>query len=155
MNGIAAKREFTAHAHDLNEYGFIRNAEVVLDQMDGTAPRGVYAQVDFLERLYVQRGSSRITFGVRRAVITVSSGDLGVVTVDERYKGAAGRNYSVTLQNVPAGIGICMNPEPGKRSLAELALDPTDGNYLARIATATPEVNTDKISFLYHYGKRL
>jgi hypothetical protein len=143
---LSSKREFTSDAHDLNEYGFIRNAEVVLDKPDGTEPRGVYAQVDFLRRLYIQHGNARITFGVRRAVVTVNSGDLGAVTVDERYKGAAGRNYLVTLRSASTGFSICMNPEPGRRSLAELALNPTDGNYLARIATATPEVNVAKIN---------
>jgi hypothetical protein len=49
----------------------------------------------------------------------------------------------VTLHDAPQAVSVCMDPDPGKTSLAELALPPTPReNYLCQIASATADVES-------------
>jgi hypothetical protein len=60
-------REFSARAENYAEVDFLRSSEVVIDQARGDRERGIYAQVDFVERLFVESNRSYIEFGVRHA----------------------------------------------------------------------------------------
>jgi hypothetical protein len=52
----------------------------------------------------------------------------------------------VTLHDMPEAVSLCIDPDPGKTSLADLALPPTPReNYLCQIATATAEVEAEKL----------
>jgi hypothetical protein len=121
---------------------------VVIDEQQDGKERGVYAQVEFIERLYVESTRARIEFGVRRAYVSVENTGPGALARADHLRAAGtGRNaHFVTLHDTPQAVSLCIDPDPGKTSLAELALPPTPReNYLCQIATATPEVKGEKL----------
>jgi hypothetical protein len=135
--------EFHADAQNYERVDFVSSAEMLIDQQQGGKERGVYAQVEFVERLYVECPRARIEFGVRRAYISVGNEGPGELTRADHLRTAATRRNAqfVSLHEAPTAVSICINPDPGKTCLAELALPPTPReNYLCQIATATPEV---------------
>jgi hypothetical protein len=57
----------------------------------------------------------------------------------------------VTLQDAPSAVSVCIDPDPGKTSLAELALPPTPReNYLCQIASATADVESANMQAELH-----
>jgi hypothetical protein len=142
-----ALTEFDIRAVNYEEIDFVSNAEVLLDRRK-IGESGVYAQVDFVPRLYVQRAHGRVEFGVRRARMTIVNGGPGELTkVRELKGGEAQRAWYVTYHETPNAITVQMDPQPGSPSIAELALPPSENeNYLSRIAGATEEVATDRLS---------
>jgi hypothetical protein len=125
---------------DYREVDFLRSYEVVVDRLQDHRERGVYAQVDFVERLFIETRQGYIEFGVKRASLSIHSDGPGRVlqSYDFRIQDVHRAGY-VTLRENPYALSIVVNAEPGK-ALAERALPPTDGKYWSRIATATPEI---------------
>ena len=141
--------EFAYGAQDYNEVGIVSGKEAVIDRPRHGKERGVFAQVGFVERLFVRSDNGhRVEFGVRRAFVTVVNRGPGTLSqADEmRMKGLQRSAYYVPLHDKPDGITVCADPGPNRATLAELALPPTSGeNYLARIATATDDVDAKKM----------
>ena len=140
----SSRTEFHTAAENYDRVDFVSSAEVVIDAQRERKERGVYAQVDFIERLYVETGLARIEFGVRRAYFSVDNDGPGVLTRADHLRAAETRRnvHFVSLHGTQNGIGLCIDPDPGKTSLAELALPPTPReNYLCQVATATAEVD--------------
>lgn len=139
----STRREFDARAQNYDRVDFVSAAEVVIDQNQDGSDRGVYAQVDFVERLYVESPRARVEFGVRRAFVSVENDGPGSLMRADHLRLAATRRNAkfVTLHDAPQAISLCIEPDPGKTSLTELALPPTPReNYLCQIATAAAEV---------------
>ena len=112
---------------------------MVVDQEQDGNERGVYAQIDFVDRLYVESARARIEFGVRRAYLSVANEGPGrLARSDHSHVTAARRNAQfVSLHDAPEAVSLCIDPDVGKTSLAELALPPTPReNYLCQIGTA-------------------
>jgi len=145
----SSRVEFHAAAQNYDRVDFVSSAEVVIDeQQEEGKERGVYAQIDFVERLYVESTRARIEFGVRRAYVSVGNdGPGGLERADHLRTAATRRNARfVSLHDAPEAVSLCIDPDPGKTSLAELALPPTPReNYLCQIATATAEVEAEKL----------
>jgi hypothetical protein len=144
----SSRAEFHAAAQNYDRVDFVSSAEVVIDQQQDGKERGVDAQVDFVDRLYVESARARIEFGVRRAYVSVANdGPGGLVRADHLRAAATRRNAQfVSLHDTPRAVSLCIDPDPGKTSLAELALPPTPReNYLCQIATATTEVEAEKL----------
>jgi class 3 adenylate cyclase len=140
--------EFHAAAQNYDRVDFVSSAEVVIDQHQDGRERGVYAQVDFVERLYVESTRARIEFGVRRAYVSVSNNGSGELARADHWRAASTRRNTqfVTLHGKREAVSICIDPDPGRTSLADLALPPTPReNYLCQIATATAEVEAEKL----------
>jgi class 3 adenylate cyclase len=140
--------EFHAAAQNYDRVDFVSSAEVFIDQHQDGKERGVYAQVYFVERLYVESPRARIEFGVRRAYVSVGNNGSGRLTrADHLRAGPTRRNVQfVSLNDMPEAVSLCIDPDPGRTSLAELALPPTPReNYLCQIATATAEVETEQL----------
>jgi hypothetical protein len=142
---------FDGRAHNFNEVDFVSNAELVLRGHDEANP-GLFAQVDFVERLYVQSRLGRIDFGVKRAFLAVKNQGIGKLRKIEELKGNgndANVSYKV-LQEDPGALCVCMDARPGKSSLAELALPLTrndkNENYLSKIATVSREVVVEDLA---------
>jgi class 3 adenylate cyclase len=149
-SGIVARSriEFHAEAQNYDRVDFVSSAEVVIDQRQSDEERGVYAQVDFIERLYVESGRARIEFGVRRAYVSVrNDGPGGLAPADHLRATATRRNAQfVSLHDALNAVSVCIDPYTGKTSLAGLALPPTPReNYLCQIATASADVETEKL----------
>ena len=87
-------------AHDLNEYGFIRGAEVVLDKPAGARREKSMPMWIFLSG-FMSSMETHASISGCDGRSSRSMAASGTIAVDERYKGAAGRNYSVTLQMLP------------------------------------------------------
>jgi class 3 adenylate cyclase len=149
VSDSTSRAEFNARAQNYDRVDFVSSAEVVIDQQPDGFERGLYAQVDFVERLYVATGRARIEFGVRRAFVTVENDGPGKLSRGKslRTEVTQGNAYFVTLQEAPDAVTICMDPDRGKNSLAELALPPSapKENYLCRIATATIDVESTRL----------
>jgi len=108
----------------------------------------IYAQVEFVPRLYIQHEESRIDFGVRRAFLSISSKQPDGVSKINDGSGPDPRrsSYYVTLLDHPEATTICMNPEEGRSSLEELPLPPAPGeNRLSKVARAKPELTAADI----------
>jgi len=134
-----SRKEFNGLAESYAEVDFLRSSEVLVDIADGSQERGIYAQLDFVERLFVKTQKAYIEFGERRAYLSLDGAPGQLQKSNElRLKNLARVAY-VTLHEVPEALSIVINAEPG-RTLADLALPPTDGNYLSRIGTANSKV---------------
>jgi hypothetical protein len=142
------RAEFHAAAQNYDRVDFVSSAEVVIDQQQDNKERGVYAQVDFVERLYVESPRARIEFGVRRAYVSVGNDGPGALARADHLRAATTRRNAqfVSLHDAPEAVSLCIDPDTGKTSLADLALPPTpQENYLCQIATATAKVEAEKL----------
>lgn len=140
------KREYDLQALNYEDVDFISNAEVIVDRRNMDQPI-VYAQVDFVHRLYIQGDVGRVEFGVRRAYLRITNDGPGELIKVHELKGGKMQNVSyVSLHDAPSELAVCMDPAPGKPSLAELALPPAENeNYLSKMATTTNEVATNQL----------
>jgi TIR domain-containing protein len=139
------QREFSARAENYAEVDFLRAYEVRVDRTQTDYERGVYAQVDFVERLFVKSAKAYIEFGVRHAILSVASADPGQLRqFDGFHVQDVDRAAYVSLQDFPEAVSVAMYASLG-RGLAELALPPTNNNYWSRIATATPEARSERL----------
>jgi hypothetical protein len=137
--------EFSARAEDYAEVDFLRSAEVRIEPIEKNRERSVYAQVGFVERLFVKGDKAYIGFGVRRATLSVASVAPG------QLRQVPGFNVQdvdlaayVSLKDMPEAVSVAMYASSG-RALAELALPPTHNNYWSHIATATSETRSDQL----------
>jgi len=90
----------------------------------------------------------RASFGVRRAYVSVGNDGPGGLARADHWRATATRRNAqfVSLHDVPGAVSLCIDPDPGRTSLADLALPPTPReNYLCQIATATAEVEAEKL----------
>ena len=141
-------REFDAAAHNFENVDFVKTVEVVLDPREDNNKRGVYAQIDFFERLYVQGKRGRIDFGVSRAFLSIGKDGAGELSKAADLGSGIEKHhvYYVTLHDAPGEISICIDPQPGKPALADLAFPPAaNENYLSRIAVVTANVKIDQL----------
>jgi uncharacterized coiled-coil protein SlyX len=142
---VGGPREFSARAEDYAEVDFLRSSEVRVDPAQNDRERGVYAQVDFVERLFVQATNACIEFGVKHAILSIADEGPGQVRkIDGFHAQDVDRAAYVSLQDIPEAVSVAMYASPG-RGLGELALPPTNGNYWSRIATATSDVRSDRL----------
>jgi TIR domain len=136
--------EFSGKAENYAVVDFLRSCEVLVDRAKDGRDLGIYAQADFVERLFIKTRSAYVEFGVSRAYLTVDGAPRQLQKVDELRGNNMGRAAYVTLHEIPEGLSIVMTAEPG-RALADLALPPTEGNYWSHIATATSKVRTEQL----------
>ena len=143
---VARPREFTALAENYAEVDFVRSSEVRVDRAQMDCERGIYAQVDFVERLFIKGRNADIEFGIRHAILSIAGADPEQLQQFDGFRlQDVHRAGYVSLQDLPEAISVAMYASPG-RALAELALPPTnDNNYWSRIATVVQEVRTDQL----------
>jgi hypothetical protein len=134
----APSREFSLAAHNFSKIDFVSGAEVLLETSKGVTESDVYAQIDFIERLYVQGKTGRIEFGVRRAFLILSQEDGTLSEVADFKSRSLGRNtYYVRRRDISNAVSICIDPPGTKTTLAELSLPPSPGtNYHSHVAIA-------------------
>jgi hypothetical protein len=84
---------------------------------------------------------------VRRAYLRIANHGPGELTKIRSLKGGERDNARyVAFHDAPNAIGVCMDPPPGRPSIAELALPPAENeNYLSKVAAASDEVATDRL----------
>jgi hypothetical protein len=141
-------KEFDAGAHNFEQVDFVKTVEVVLDPRVDNNERGIYAQIDFFERLYVQGKRGRIDFGVRRAFLSIGKdGPEQLVKVADLKGGIDKDNvYYVTLHDSPNEVSICIDPQPGKLTLSDLAFPPAENeNYLSKVAMVGSDTKIDQL----------
>ena len=142
------RTEFESRPYNYEEVDFVSSADVVLDVRFGHEP-AVYAQVDFVEHLYLQDSRGMIVFGIQRAFLSVqSSRPNELMKTEELQVGASGSHVSYkTRQEAPDAVCICMEPSLGKLSLAELALPPGyNENYLSKIAGTGADTTIEQLN---------
>ena len=144
----AAEWQYLRSIQDFEEVDFISDEEVVIDQARDRE-RGIYAQIDFAERLSVEgKHGNSIVFSVRQAYLTVENEGPGKLSQADDLRDPDSRQnaFFVRMYGAPNAISICIDPVPGKIGLAELALPPASGeNRLSRVATATTDVEASKV----------
>jgi hypothetical protein len=142
------KKEFDAGALNYERVDFLSDGEVVLKRFRDHRQHDVFVHVSFIERLYVQGQLGRIEFGVRRAYISVASDGPELLKVDELRSGGDCRNIRyVSLRETPRAVTLCIDPPPGKLSLAELPLPPAQNEkLLSKIATAPAEARAAQLN---------
>jgi hypothetical protein len=145
----AAEWRYTRSIQEFEKVDFISDEEVVIDQARDGQPRGIYAQIDFAERLSVEGNhGNNIVFSVRQAYLTVENEGPGELFQADDLRDPHGQQnaFFVRMYDAPHAISICIDPAPGKIGLAELALPPASGeNRLSRVATATTDVEASKV----------
>jgi hypothetical protein len=141
----APPTEFSSRAENYAEVDFLRSSEVRVDRIQNNGERGVYAQIDFVERLFVKASKAYIEFGVKHAILSISgAGPERIQQFDGFRLQDRERTGYVSLQELPEAVSVAMYASPG-RALAELALPPTKDNYWSRIATAPPDARSDQL----------
>jgi hypothetical protein len=139
---------FEYKAYDYEKVDFVTNVEVLIDPAAKGQSRQVYAQVDFIERLYVQGTSAQIDFGICRAFLSIQNNGNGAISrMRSLRKENDPQNVEyVVLHDRPKAITLVMHPGEGRLALAELCLPPEKGeNYLSAVAIASPDVQAAKI----------
>jgi hypothetical protein len=148
-SGTRNPMEFDAKSHDFEEYDIIAAAEVFIDKRRGDEPRGIYAQVDFTERLFIVHDDVRIEFGVQYAYWSFRNEGPGKLSQADDLRSKTGRQnaYYLTRFHEPETVVLCIQALPGKMGLGGLALPPSiNENRLAKIATATAAVESSQLS---------
>jgi hypothetical protein len=136
--------EFDASAQNYERVDFVSNAEVICDQRSNNGEFYILAQIDFVERLYIQSELCRIDFGIRRAFLLITNEGAGQLSKVEELKSRPDSqvSYYVTLHDSPDSIAICMNPSAGKTALAELRLPiAKPENYFGKVAKASSQIS--------------
>jgi hypothetical protein len=139
--------EFGGRAEPYADVDFLRpTSEVQVDFAKAGRQRGIFAQVEFVERLFVKTDKAYAEFGVSGAYLSVVGATSGQLQASEEFRARDPRRAAYrTHREVPEALTVGMSAEPGK-GLAELALPPTDGdNYWSRIGTAAPEVQAHRL----------
>jgi hypothetical protein len=139
--------EFSALAEDYAEVDFVRLSGVRINRAQNDQTREIYAQVDFVERLFVKGRKAYVEFGVRHAVLSVAgAGPRQLHEVDDFHLQDVRRAAYVQLPDLPEAVSVAMYATQ-ERGLAELSLPPTKGksNYWSRIAIAAPELQSDQL----------
>lgn len=127
--------EFTG-AHDFTRVDFLSLAMVEVAPQAGPATRAIYAQVGFVERLYVSSDKAILEFGVRQAYFTVQDGGRGKVSPNQALPRPKDRSVEFTPLRgaLPGTVTIGITAAPG-RALGELVLPPAEGeNLLSHVA---------------------
>jgi hypothetical protein len=140
-----SKPEFDLRAFNYDEVDFVSNAEVILDRQK-VGQYAVYAQIDFIRRLYVQAEHGRVEFGVRRAYLQIANEGPGDLTKVQELKGGAkeGAIYGIPPNAPPNTIGVFIDAPLDRSSLAEIAIPPIGpDNYLSKVAAASDEVEAN------------
>ena len=108
----STKREFSVRAYNYAEVDYVSNAEVLLDRRTTASSSNICAQVDFVERLYVEGEAGRIEFGVRRAYLKLANEGPGkVFKIDELKHSTHRQNVSYkTLQDARDAICLFIDP---------------------------------------------
>ena len=140
---------YDVHPHNFNEVDFVSAAEVLVEPPEGNKTRAVFAQISFIERLYVRSAMGRVNFGVRRAYLSIDDGGSGKLSRNEEWADASPNGasvYYVNYRDMPHAITVCINPTPGKKSLSELPLPPAKNeNYLSKPAVAAADADISNI----------
>jgi TIR domain len=137
------RKEFNSSAQNYEKVDFVKEVELIFSRTSNRESSLVLGQADFVERLFVQSGTARIEFGVRRAFIMLRNSGKGLLSKIDALRNGLDAYY-VTRHEDPEAICICMNPPIGKRSLAELSLPPAaDENRLSEIAVMSPDVKPE------------
>ncbi len=144
--GGSKKNVFENKAFDYEKVDFITSAELFIDPPNPGNSRRIYAQVDFIERLYVQATNAQIDFGVRRAFLSIYNAGAGNISRLDGFRSEKSNTGYVILHEHPNAISVVMHPDDVKSTLAELALPPAKGeNYLSIVAIASPDVVADNL----------
>jgi hypothetical protein len=140
------KKKFEASALNYERVDLLADGEVALNRHSDHVD--VLAYLSFIGRLYVQGRRGCIEFGVRRAFLSVVSAVPGLAKVDELRGGKDCRNVRyVPLRDAPRAVTICIDPQPGKSSLAEWPLPPAQNeSLLSKIAIAPAEARAAQIN---------
>jgi hypothetical protein len=138
--------EFTAKPYNYDNVDLVKSAEVELGPKENRE-RPIFAQVDFVDRLYVAGDRARVEFGVSRAFFTVENTGPGNVSVAaDLLIGDSHKVSVIKFHDHPNAVSVSVNPDPGRASLSDLSLPPAPGeNRFARIATASEEVEADQL----------
>jgi hypothetical protein len=143
------KPEYSRSIQDFEKVDFLTDDYVGIDRAKDGQWRGVYAQVDFAERLSVRTDSgASVVFGVGQAYLTIENQGPGKLAQsdDLRAPGKDQNAFFVRLYDAREAIAVCIDPVPGKTVLGELALPPAaQENRFARIATASTDLDVDKV----------
>lgn len=117
-------RNGESRAKNFEDVDLISSAEVAIDSPREGGSRPVSAQVSFVERLYIQSQTARFEFGVRRAYVSIWSDNAESLRPTETIR--ASSNF-VALHGRPGAISLCLEPQAGRSTLADLTL-PVVGN---------------------------
>lgn len=132
------KLEFSSAAHNYRDVDFVSHAEVAVAESSTGAVRDVFAQVSFAERLFLECPEGRVEFGVKRAYLSIWSTTVGALTPSDQLHGS---NRLVTWREEPDTLTICIEPPPGRQSLAELSLSVSNAeNFYSKVGRLDADI---------------
>jgi hypothetical protein len=147
-NSRKPRVKFDARAHNFNDVDPVSDARIFVESPAAHAPRAVFAQIEFLPRMYVQSENARVEFGIRRALLSlIDGGGKRLSRIDDGTgPDAHGNVYYLNVRDTPDAITVCIDPVEDRFTLEELPLPPARGeNKLSKIATAAPDVDLGKL----------
>jgi hypothetical protein len=143
---FARPAEFGGRAEPYADVDYLKpTSEVQVEAAREGRQRSVYAQVEFVERLFVRTDNAYAEFGVSSAYLSVAGAAPGQLRTSNEFSARDPRRAAYRIhREAPDALTIGMFADPG-RGLAEIALPPTEGNFWSRIGTAAPAVQTDQL----------
>ncbi|MDP3657794.1 MAG: toll/interleukin-1 receptor domain-containing protein [Brevundimonas sp.] len=135
--------ETEGRAKNFEDVDLISSAEVAIDPPKEGGSRPVSAQVSFVEHLYIQSHAARFEFGVRRAYVSIWSDDPESLRPTETIRASS---KFVALHDRPGAISLCLEPQAGRSTLADLTL-PVVGNenYFSHVGDLDNEVGIARV----------
>lgn len=101
--------------YNLRDVDLVSRAEVVIGPAVGPHPRSVFADIGFIERMYVQTERMRVVFGVQRCFLSIAdSATQKLLPVDALYTGMMGTALYVDYKLAPENaLTLCMTAPTG------------------------------------------
>jgi hypothetical protein len=133
---------------NFSDVDYVSLAEILVEPRKGHEPRGVFARLSFVERLYVTTNTARVEFSVRLAYLSLSDAGAGKLARNPEWERflTSGSVCYVHYKADPEAITICIGPEPGQTGLSALPLPPAGTEkFLSMLAIAAPDTDINRV----------
>ena len=140
--------EFGVRPLNFSDVDYVSAAEILVEPRKGHEPRGVFAHLGFVERLYVTTDTARVEFSVRLAYLSLGDAGTGKLARNPEWErfSTSGSVCYVNYKADPQAITVCISPEPGRTGLSDLPLPPAEKeNFLSMPAIAAPDTDISRI----------
>ena len=130
---------------DIETEDFISGYEVWLEKPRSGGERPISGQIHFHPRMYLDTGSARVFFGIRRFFIESSKTGPGELSVPDDVRRGISHPRAIQVNPDGKAISLCITAERGKTFGASALPRIGDDNFLAELATADALVRANRV----------
>lgn len=142
------KRDLRREPHRFDKIDIVRDAEVSVATLPGGHSSSIWGQVSFVDRLYLDVGSTRVEFGLNRAFLNLTVDEGVELTPAIGLRASLGAPaYFLQSFEASRGLLICMDPVAAGVTLSNQCLPSTDGhNFMSKVAVANAPLEPSQVS---------